>query len=308
MTVEVQEIQEVKSHWSGPASGLANVYRPWPRGVPGVQGDLGLLRNHAAAVGIPLDTYPFPQVQASLDRAAAWDRVAWESCGTAQRQLNEARARALTAPTVTVEALDAYVDVRERLRAWTQYEEMRLEAALPGKERRVMLAAKELAELEKQKAGVLYVSTLPLYSIFARKAAEAVEQVAAILPLPDRVWGAMEPTAVLAPEPLAVLQAADRAFNICHFVGRYLRAMGVEGTGLQGADILPGGEPPMALTFRRWAEASSHHHELRTIRQPLKLAYVVKNNWQPGLWTKDDLAGVDQGPARRNYVPAFMVR
>jgi hypothetical protein len=81
-------------------------------------------------------------------------------------------------------------------------------------------------------------------------------------------------------------------------------SMGVPGTD----DQLMGDEPHMALTFRRWAEAHAHHHELRTIRKPLKLAYAVEHGWEPGLWTRGDLDGVDQGPARRRFVPAFMVR
>jgi hypothetical protein len=78
--------------------------------------------------------------------------------------------------------------------------------------------------------------------------------------------------------------------------------------GLSGADVLQGDEPPLSLTFRRWAEASAHLGELRQVRQPLKLAFAVEHDWEPGLWTRADLAGVDQRPARRRFSPAAFVR
>ncbi|HET9555665.1 MAG TPA: hypothetical protein VFS70_00895 [Actinomycetota bacterium] len=44
------------------------------------------------------------------------------------------------------------------------------------------------------------------------------------------------------------------------------------------------------------------------MRQPLRLAYAIKGGWEPGVWTAADLRGVDQGLARRKYLPAFLVK
>ena len=270
MTVEVQEPQEIKSHWWN-----LSAYQPWPRGEPGVQGDLDILRNHGAAVGIPPDTYPFPQMQRFLDRAQAWDRVTWEGWAAVQQQVQEARNRALN-----------------------------VEATEPGRNALAVQAVKELAKAERDAAGnLLYPSTLPIYQLFAKQAAGAIDRVRAVLPLPARIWAALEPDSVMPDDTSATLHTAERVFNTCHFVGRWLRAI-----GLQGADQFLGDEPPLALTFRRYAEASEHHHELRTIPKVLRLAYVVEHDWQPGLWTRDDMRGVDQGPALRRFVPAFLVR
>ena len=69
MTVEVQEVQEVQTRWY-------RDHRPWTRTSASVTGDFGTIRNHAIAVGIAADVRPFPEVQARLDRAEQWKRVA----------------------------------------------------------------------------------------------------------------------------------------------------------------------------------------------------------------------------------------
>jgi hypothetical protein len=44
------------------------------------------------------------------------------------------------------------------------------------------------------------------------------------------------------------------------------------------------------------------------VHHPLKLRYAVEHDWQPGVWTAADLRGVEQGPARRKWLPAFTVK
>jgi hypothetical protein len=130
--------------------------------------------------------------------------------------------------------------------------------------------------------------------MFAQRAAAAVERVAAVLPLPPRVWSALEPVNVLAADTRETLQEAERVTNTCHFMALHVRSMGVPGTDNQ----LLGDDPVEGLTFRRWAEFSEHRHELGPIHQPLKLAYAVEHGWQPGLgWPSSCAASTRALPA-----------
>jgi hypothetical protein len=140
--------------------------------------------------------------------------------------------------------------------------------------------------------------------MFARQAAAAVAQVAAVLPLPPQVWSAPKPVNVLAAAARETLQEAERVFNACHYMALWLRSMGVADTD----DQLLGDEPIEGLTFRRWADFNEHRHELGPLHDPLKLPYAVEHGWEPGLWLASKLRGVDQGPARRRFMPAFLVR
>jgi hypothetical protein len=197
------------------------------------------------------------------------------------------------------------VDVVEQTRRWWDSVPMNVEAARPGREASAVQAANTLYVAERHRAGqVLNEHTGPLYSMFAQRAAAAVERVSAVLPLPPRVWSALEPVNVLAADTRETLQEAERVMNTCHFMALYLRSMGVPGTDSQ----LLGDDPVEGLTFRRWAEFNAHRHELGPIRQPLKLAYAVEHGWEPGVWLAEQLRGIDQGPARRRFMPAFLVR
>jgi hypothetical protein len=53
VTVEVQEVQEVQTRWY-------RDHRPWTRTMANVSSDLGTVRNHAVAVGIPATASPLP--------------------------------------------------------------------------------------------------------------------------------------------------------------------------------------------------------------------------------------------------------
>ena len=57
-------------------------------------------------MGLSPTISPFPQVQALLARARAWDRLANETGGTAQRQLVEARLRAVAVEVPTGGSLE----------------------------------------------------------------------------------------------------------------------------------------------------------------------------------------------------------
>ena len=69
-------------------------------------------------MGISPTVSLFPQVQALLARAQAWDRLANETGGVAQQELVAARMRAVAVEVPTAEALNEYLGVKERLRPW----------------------------------------------------------------------------------------------------------------------------------------------------------------------------------------------
>ncbi len=294
----VQAISDPPTHWT-------KDYRRWTRTIARVTADLGAIRNHAVAVGIPADAHPFAQVQALLDRAEQWKRAAREGGAAVGQEVEAARVRALASPDVTVEVLNTYIGVIERARPWWDEVPMNVEAALPGRKAAAALAADKLYEAERWKAGqVLNEATGPLYKMFARQAAAAVAQVAAVLPLPAQVWSAPKPVNVLAAAARETLQEAERVFNACHYMALWLRSMGVADTD----DQLLGDEPIEGLTFCRWADFNEHRHELGPLHDPLKLAYAVEHGWEPGLWLASELRGVDQGPARRRFSPSVLLR
>jgi hypothetical protein len=298
MTVQVQPPQEVKTDWY-------RDHRPWTRITASVTGDFGAIRNHAVDVGIAADSHPFPQIQALLDRAEQWKRVAEAGRVAAGQEVEAARVRAVAAETVTLEALNAFVDVVEQTRRWWDSVPMNVDAARPGREASAAQAANTLYAAERWQAGqILNQATDRLYALFAERARAAVEQVEGVLPLPPRAWAALEPVNVLAPDTRETLQEAERVMNACHFMALYLRSMGVPGTDAQ----LLGDEPVEGLTFRRWSDFNARRHELDPIRQPLKLAFAVQAGWQPGLWLASDLRGVDQGPGSRRFIPVWLRR
>jgi hypothetical protein len=277
----------------------------WTRTIAVVTTDLGVIRNHAVAVGIPADAHPFAQIQALLDRAEQWERVAGQGGAAAKQEVDGAEARALASQDVTVEALNIYIGAIERARPWWDAVPMNVEAAQPGRKAAAELAASTLAKAERHQAGqVLNEHTGTLYSMFAQQAKHTVEQVAAVLPLPSQVWSAPKPANVLAAATRETLYEAERVFNACHYMALWLRSMGVPDTD----DQLTGDDPVHGLTFRRWADFSEQRHELGPIHEPLKLAYAVEHGWEPGLWLASDLRGIDQGPARRRFMPSFLVR
>ena len=193
--------------------------------------------------------------------------MAWSGRGEAEQAIKAAQERALQAAEVDAAALAEYVAVLERQRPWMD------EGGEPGgadvqpRPALALAAARQLAQAERWRAGTLLGgATVPLYSRFAAAAAKAVEEVAGCLPLPPGVWASLEPVSVLEADVLAVLQRAERRFNLCHAAGLHLRSM-----GLAGADVLTGDAPELALTFRRWAEASAGLGELRQVRAPLRL-------------------------------------
>ena len=298
MTVEVQEVQEVQTRWY-------RDHRPWTRTMANVSSDLGTIRNHAVAVGIPATASPLPQVQARLDRAEQWKRVAEEGRVAAGQEVEAARAQAVAAEAVTLDALNAFVDVVEQTRRWWDSVPLNVEAAQPGREASALQAANTLYAAERWQAGqALNQATGQLYALFAERARAAVAQVEGVLPLPPRTWAALEPVNVLAADAREALQEAERVMQACHFMALYLRSMGVPGTDAQ----LLGDEPVEGLTFRRWSDFNARRHELGPIRQPLKLAFAVQAGWQPGLWLASDLRGVDQGPAGRRFIPVWVRR
>ena len=287
-----------------PPTSWVRDFRPMVRVMSNVSADAGVLTGYAEAVGLGPDVPPLPQVRAMVERAEGWSRLAWSGRGDAEQAVKAAQERALTASEVAAAALAEYVAVLEHQRPWLD------EGAEPGgadvqpRPALALAAARGLAMAERQRAGmVLQAATVVFYSRFAAVAARAVEEVAGCLPLPPAAWSSLEPVSVLEADVLAVLQRAERRFNLCHAAGLHLRSVGVG-----GADVLTGDAPPLSLTFRRWAEASAHLPELRQIRQPLRLAYAVSHNWGPGVWLAADVRDVDQGEARRRFVPAFLVR
>jgi hypothetical protein len=275
-----------------PPTSWTRDHRPMVRVMSNVSADAGVLQNYAEAVGLGPDVPPLPEVRSRVARAEGWSRLAWSGRGEAEEAIKAAQERALQAAEVDAAALADYVAVLERQRPWMD------EGGEPGgadvrpRPALALAAARQLAQAERWRAGTLLQSaTVPLYSRFAAVAAQAVEEVAGCLPLPPAAWSSLEPVSVLEADVLAVLQRAERRFNLAHAAGLHLRAV-----GLQGADVLQGDAPPLSLTFRRWAEASAHLGELRQIRQPLKLAYAVSHNWGPGVWLAADVRDVDQGP------------
>lgn len=267
-----------------------------------MSGDLGTIRDHAVAVGIPATASPFPQIQARLDRAEQWNRVAEEGRVKGGQEVEAARVRAVAAEAVTLEALNAFVDVVEQTRRWWDSVPLNVEAAQPGREASAVQAANMLYAAERWQAGqVLNQATDQLYALFAERARAAVAQVEGVLPLPPRAWAALEPVNVLAADPRETLQEAERVMNACHFMALYLRSMGVADTDAQ----LLRDEPVEGLTVRRWSDFNVRRHELGPIRQPLKLAFAVQAGWEPGLWLASDLRGVDHGPARRRFIPVW---
>lgn len=270
-----------------------------------VSSDLGTIRNHAVAVGIPATASPLPQVQARLDRAERWKRVAEEGRVAAGQEVEAARAQAVAAEAVTLDALNAFVDVVEQTRRWWDSVPLVVEAAQPGREASAVQAANMLYAAERWQAGqVLNQATGQLYALFAERARAAVAQVEGVLPLPPRAWAALEPVNVLPADTRETLQEAERVMQACHFMALYLRSMGVPGTDAQ----LLGDEPVEGLTLRRWSDFNMRRQELRPIRQPLKLAYAVQAGWEPGVWLATDLRHVDQGPAGRRFIPAWVRR
>jgi hypothetical protein len=251
-----------------PPTSWTRDHRPMVRVMSNVSADAGVLQNYAEAVGLGPDVPPLPEVRSRVARAEGWSRLAWSGRGEAEEASKAAPERALQAAEVDAAALADYVAVLERQRPWMD------EGGEPGgadvrpRPALALAAARQLAQAERWRAGTLLQSaTVPLYSRFAAVAAQAVEEVAGCLPLPPAAWSSLEPVSVLEADVLAVLQRAERRFNLAHAAGLHLRAV-----GLQGADVLQGDAPPLSLTFRRWAEASAHLGELRQVRQPLKLA------------------------------------
>lgn len=295
----VQEISEVSSSWT--RDHRVDQHPRRQRNL-GPEVDLGQLLPQAVAVGMAPTISPFPAVQRQLDRSRAWDRLANETGGEAQAELVAARMRAVAVEEPTPQALNAYLEVKERLRPWSEHEPMNLEAGRPGRERRVVLAAHELAQLELEKASAMVqASTDDLYLRFAVVAAAAVAEVQRVLPLTDRAWSALDANQVLADEQRNVLHRSEATFARCHHAALYLRAMGVSDTDQA---LLTTEAPYSGLTFRRWDVASERRHELPRAKM-LRLAFVVQNGFEPGLWRASDLRNVDQGPGRRRFLAMF---
>ena len=288
-----------------PPTSWVRDFRPMVRTAANVSADAGVLQNYAEAVGLGADVPPLPEVRERVGRAESWSRLAWSGRGEAEEAIKAAQERALQAAEVDAAALAAYVAELERQRPWMDEGGEPLEGAtVQPRPALALAAARQLAQAERWRAGTLLGgATVVLYSRFAAVAAKAVEEVAGCLPLPPGVWASLEPVSVLDADVLAVLQRAERRFNLCHAAGLHLRSM-----GLAGADVLTGDAPELALTFRRWAEASAGLGELRQVRAPLRLAYAVAHNWGPGVWLAADVRDVDQGPARKKYLPAFLIR
>jgi hypothetical protein len=308
MTADAQQLTEVSSSWTRDyaVDGMEGSQAKHPRKDkdPRASADLGQIMPNMLALGFGADTAPFPEVMRLLARSQRWKWLANETLGEAQQELVEAKGRALAVEAPSTAALNEYLATKERLRAYSVFEAMDVERNLPGRERRVILVANELAREEEALAGKkLLTATGDLYAKLATRAAATVAEVQRVLPLlAPNVWSALKPAAVLADEARNVLFRAEADFNRAHYVSRYLRAMG----GVD--DRLVGDEPHLATVFRNWPVAHIHRHELRGIRDPLKLAFVVRAGWEPGLWTRGDLDTVGQGPGRRRFLTSFLGR
>jgi hypothetical protein len=136
-----------------------------------------------------------------------------------------------------------------------------------------------------------------IFVLVQRKAAELVDEVAALPKFADRVWIGGDPSAALARIPehrssWGVLESADLDFLRCHEVADSVRDF----IGYN-ADRLPDGAPRLALWARNW-RAALHDETYPKLRHPLRLRYAIEKNFQPGLWRPDDIKTL---PADRTF-------
>jgi hypothetical protein len=184
--------------------------------------------------------------------------------------------------------------------AWREAQPWLNPAGPGGPAAPLMSANVELGREARGRAGAMLAAEASgIYNRLQRVAAEAVAATGALPKLPKQVWGSQQPDMVAVREGAGDIMRdlwrwSDR-FDKVHEAARICRASG--GLGAQ-AQLLDGAPEPLAFTCRNWPKAAAEVHELKPIRPPLKLRWMIDRGWQPGLWARDDLAGVEQEQRR----------
>jgi hypothetical protein len=141
-----------------------------------------------------------------------------------------------------------------------------------------------------------------LYRRVQQVAAEAVKAVTKQPPLSRRTWGSADPASQAALDGYeaawAVLVREQDRFALVHQLGQVIRGMG----GLGVSALLPGGAPDWGYAYRQWAKALEGEQELKRLHPALRLAHAVREQWDPGLWLRDDLVLPEPERARRGLV------
>jgi hypothetical protein len=146
---------------------------------------------------------------------------------------------------------------------------------------------------------VLAAESGGVYARLQRLAAEVVAEVAALAPIDSQTWASPAPAARLIragreADWTTLLRTSDR-FSEIHRAAKVLR-----GTGGLGAQALPpaGAIEPVCWELRNWREAQNRLPELRRIQPALRLLHCIRERWEPGLWTRDDLDRPAEAPKR----------
>jgi hypothetical protein len=114
--------------------------------------------------------------------------------------------------------------------------------------------------------------------------------------LPRAAWSAPDPSAVVAREGqaavLRVLWELSARFDDMHAAARICRDSG----GLGAEAMLPTAPEPLGFTVLNYRKALEDMPKFKAVKPPLKLAWMVREGWRPGLWTASDHRQAEQQP------------
>jgi hypothetical protein len=159
-------------------------------------------------------------------------------------------------------------------------------------------AAREAHNSLNQSAG-------PIWHTLVTEMGKVIGQLEALPKPPRNLFVHADPIDQLARTKghegtLSILIAASSRFADLHRAAEYVRDLSGNGT-----ERFPDGAPASAATYRNWRKSIANDGQLRTIGKHVRLWWTVLNDWQPGLWTPED---IDRPTEQENSFAGRMAR
>jgi hypothetical protein len=240
------------------------------------------------------------QLQASLrllDQAEALGDLARRGKDAARERLDQATTALVAGGPVDV---DAYAATLVETSAWlddTDVQAGRAAAAMAG----LMNA------VQRTNANAVQVAMAEASGIYQRLqgiCADVVAEIAAVPPLPARVWSAATSgqageAAIQAGHELgwSTLVKAGGRFDSVHAAGALLRETG----GFAAELNFPGGCPTrIGVMFLNWEAAAQDLAQVQRLPGPLRVKAAADRQWAPGLYlASDHVRAAAEAPKKR---------
>lgn len=158
----------------------------------------------------------------------------------------------------------------------------------------------DAARMARGHAGAMLTASAPgIYPKLQRVAAETVAATAALPKLPAAIWSAPDPALVAVreghAETLKQMWVLSDRYDDCHRAGRICRQTG----GLGAQTLLDAAPDAIGFALANWQKAAAEMDELRQVRPPLRLRFMIDRGWEPGLWLAADLQRAEAARQKR---------